>query len=495
MDLQKRKRGIAFLGEHTVKIVIAAICILFLVILAVKLYYMVKSDSDLEKAKKSMAVLEEQIVNLLGSKTFNTAPVVLFPPQNWLLKVFGYGNFYRRPSGDCAGSYACLCMCKEDTCDGLRVCKGFGKEVRIAIKDGYSIRMFRDVVELELIYAKDKYYETDKLLIRWLPERNPQSGCNNGEVRNANGVCECDSANGWTSFSNPWRSQEPPCQWDKSEDRKVLDKSLEVTEANKNDKGVCIHYYTVRYYSNLVKEPKMNLVYEELSRYPRSNGYIQKVDKLAMNSNLKYFDKSQVMARENCYKMQGTMSTYAIFYTSYDDGNTVYTGNTDDLGYCAKFPADSSAGEIIVEDGEMKREECIQIADAEKGYYEVSFFTEKMGAKMYVPIKPLKQEISLKYSSDFDAKIRGADLILEEVKSKCPDYEKYEVTFIKGALNSAGVYMGGKQSSSRLAFVKDACANEIKYLFDNKLIDKKYYASPGHAKEIGDNKNVCCYAY
>ncbi len=99
----KNKRGF-LLAEETLKIIIAVICIGFLVYFLVALYFNNKNSQDLDQAKSSLNHVDEAI-------TANLNQVEIYNPKGWVLLSWPYQNEAKLPKS-CSnlGWTACLCM-------------------------------------------------------------------------------------------------------------------------------------------------------------------------------------------------------------------------------------------------------------------------------------------------------------------------------------------------------------------------------------------------
>jgi hypothetical protein len=108
----KNKKGF-LLGEETLKIVIAVICLIFLVFLLAKLYYNYNKDEDLELAKASLEHLIDEIN--AGSESveiYNPSSSPYFP-GGWILISFPFEDSGWPKSCSNSGWKNCLCICNE----------------------------------------------------------------------------------------------------------------------------------------------------------------------------------------------------------------------------------------------------------------------------------------------------------------------------------------------------------------------------------------------
>jgi len=125
----KNKRGF-LLASETLKIVIAVICIGFLVYFLVSLYLTSKNSKDLEFAKESLNYLADEIKD---GKT----EIEIYNPKDWVISVWPHDttNYFlfietgvtKGLPKSCSniGWGNCICICKndhQDECDNNGVC-------------------------------------------------------------------------------------------------------------------------------------------------------------------------------------------------------------------------------------------------------------------------------------------------------------------------------------------------------------------------------------
>jgi hypothetical protein len=98
------------LGEETVKIVIAVICIVFLIALLVSIYFSATGNQqkvEAEKVMENVLVPEINKVNMGGE---TNADGILIPnPAGWYAFSFADGD--KKPN-TCSGQN-CICLCKD----------------------------------------------------------------------------------------------------------------------------------------------------------------------------------------------------------------------------------------------------------------------------------------------------------------------------------------------------------------------------------------------
>ncbi|MEK6757708.1 MAG: hypothetical protein AABX88_01135 [Nanoarchaeota archaeon] len=133
------KRGF-LLAEETLKIIVALICILFLVYLLVSLYFNNQDAKDLEWAKASL----EHLVNEINA---GATEVEIYNPEGgsftyWWLFIWPYGGDSIKPKFCSNLNWKkCMCICGIDSgitrqdaankCDELGVCLEFNSNLKI----------------------------------------------------------------------------------------------------------------------------------------------------------------------------------------------------------------------------------------------------------------------------------------------------------------------------------------------------------------------------
>jgi hypothetical protein len=104
----KNKQGF-LLGEETIKIIIAVICIGFLVYLLAAVYF---SFNNQESAKQAQASLKDVIVNEItrinNGGAYNTQGILIPNPPSWY--IFSFTGNDKKPNS-CTGSN-CICICE-----------------------------------------------------------------------------------------------------------------------------------------------------------------------------------------------------------------------------------------------------------------------------------------------------------------------------------------------------------------------------------------------
>jgi hypothetical protein len=135
------KKGF-FLAEETLKIIIAVICIGFLIFILGKMYYSYTLDKTVQEAKDSLARIEKEINSMKGNEE---REIVIYKPSPpgligaigkdyWVLVSFDMSvpDFCNEK-----GWNSCLCLCKnpfgipligkdlEEKCDEKDICVSF----------------------------------------------------------------------------------------------------------------------------------------------------------------------------------------------------------------------------------------------------------------------------------------------------------------------------------------------------------------------------------
>ena len=132
------RRGILF--SATLKIIIAVLCIVLLIFLAVKVYSLFRPDSELDKATISLNSIVEK-VNIVSNGESEYQRVIIFPPNQWFLRSY---NNYAAPENFCKFDKNCLCICEDDDCSGTNlICQDFNEfDIRVV---GFRINQELDI--------------------------------------------------------------------------------------------------------------------------------------------------------------------------------------------------------------------------------------------------------------------------------------------------------------------------------------------------------------
>ena len=131
------------LGEYTLKVIIAVICILFLFYLLFRLYSSYQDKKNLDMAEASLRELVEKINE---AKEKGNSEVILLNPEGWWVIAWPYKNENKKPN-QCLGNY-CICICdiglgrtsSLEKCNSRGICNDFNEKITtgdspIPIKD------------------------------------------------------------------------------------------------------------------------------------------------------------------------------------------------------------------------------------------------------------------------------------------------------------------------------------------------------------------------
>ncbi len=131
------RRGF-LLGEEVVKMVVAAICLGFLIYFLTSLYFTKLHDEKLQQARATL----ERVSEIIADKDVEEASIDMVNPSGWY--VFGFAGEGLKPN-NCLGK-DCLCICpkvlfrsQEKTCDRKGVCivvEGLNPFLPFKIKSG-----------------------------------------------------------------------------------------------------------------------------------------------------------------------------------------------------------------------------------------------------------------------------------------------------------------------------------------------------------------------
>jgi len=110
----KDKNGF-LLGEETLKIIIAVICILFLVYLLVALYFSVTGAQKTKEAAMSMNLISNEAKRIDANGLYNEQGILIPNPSDWY--IFSFTGNEKKPSS-CV-SENCVCICKNILIDNI----------------------------------------------------------------------------------------------------------------------------------------------------------------------------------------------------------------------------------------------------------------------------------------------------------------------------------------------------------------------------------------
>jgi len=133
--LLRDKKGFELLGENTVQLIIAVLCIVILIILGMALYeFFMGNSGDIKKAEYELKEMKASLRSITDDKTERNYIVTTI--QDWWLFSEEYGQL-------CGGSF-CLCVCKEKDCSGkIKACIATDKFVLIRGEDGREVRIIQ----------------------------------------------------------------------------------------------------------------------------------------------------------------------------------------------------------------------------------------------------------------------------------------------------------------------------------------------------------------
>lgn len=140
------KKGFDMTLKEILMFLLAAACIVFLIILATQVFNLFLTKNSVEQAKSSLST----IVNKLSSlKEGESLKFIYTAPLKWSLLNFSSWN---RPN-ECLGTY-CLCLCEKttvDSCNSMGTCISPSKPVLLAIQnqEASSIK-FDKISDLDL---------------------------------------------------------------------------------------------------------------------------------------------------------------------------------------------------------------------------------------------------------------------------------------------------------------------------------------------------------
>jgi hypothetical protein len=103
----KNKHGF-LLGEETVKIIIAVICIGFLVFLLTSLYFSLSGKQDSKYAEASLGLIANEVKRIDAGGEINPAGIQIPNPSGW--NIFSFVGEDKKPNLCSNGN--CVCICK-----------------------------------------------------------------------------------------------------------------------------------------------------------------------------------------------------------------------------------------------------------------------------------------------------------------------------------------------------------------------------------------------
>jgi len=130
----KNKKGF-LLGEYTLKVIIAIICIFLLVFLLFVLYNTFSGKSNDEQARANLKKLEEGINIVSSNQEFF---FIFTEPRGWIFKIF---SKEKGPSS-CL-SHQCICVCEKASWFSSQTKKCFNKNICLSVPENFE--MPRDI--------------------------------------------------------------------------------------------------------------------------------------------------------------------------------------------------------------------------------------------------------------------------------------------------------------------------------------------------------------
>jgi hypothetical protein len=153
----KNKKGF-LLGEETLKVVIAVICIAFLVYLLVAVYFSVTGNQKMKEAGASINnLISTEIERINNGGTSNTEGILIPNPSDWY--IFSFVGDDKKPNSCIEQN--CLCICEESFPDmfdwQLKRCDDKGICINVANLEKFErIKIDKAGVQLSIQKVNDK---------------------------------------------------------------------------------------------------------------------------------------------------------------------------------------------------------------------------------------------------------------------------------------------------------------------------------------------------
>jgi hypothetical protein len=96
------------LGEETLKIIIAVICIIFLVILVTSIYFSLSGSQDAKYAEASKALIFQEVVRVNSGGIYNPGGLLVPNPAGWY--IFSFIGSDKKPN--LCSEQNCICLCR-----------------------------------------------------------------------------------------------------------------------------------------------------------------------------------------------------------------------------------------------------------------------------------------------------------------------------------------------------------------------------------------------
>jgi len=163
----KNKRGF-MLGEYTLKIIIAVLCLLLLFYLLFSLY---SNSVDARNLQLAESTLEELVEKMEEARINGDAKMILLNPEKWIM--VSYSKEDKKPN-QCFGN--CICICTNPTyktkghtdislCNENGVCNDFEYlikkfEFSIIERSNYILKGASETNEIKINYENDGFIIT-----------------------------------------------------------------------------------------------------------------------------------------------------------------------------------------------------------------------------------------------------------------------------------------------------------------------------------------------
>lgn len=147
------KKGEGFLESEVVKIIIAVICISFLIYFAFLLY---QSSREKNENRQAKSTLEE--INMAVEKLNNSGQIdyLYLAPKGYYFRVADENNKLTQ----CTSTF-CICLCNEDDCSDLNVCQ---KTQKLFIMDGGMTWKKIETPNTYILTDEKEYYRIKEAL-------------------------------------------------------------------------------------------------------------------------------------------------------------------------------------------------------------------------------------------------------------------------------------------------------------------------------------------
>lgn len=157
--MKKINRKGDILASEVLKLVLAALCIIALVYLAVVMFGLLQAKTQTEQARGTLDELAAKS-NLLQSG--EQAETLIVAPKGWFIISFERASLVK----ECTSNF-CICMCDNAKCDSSVVCRGSDKFVLLRDVGGNEVRMLEKEAPFSVKYTKinEKVYPYSALFM------------------------------------------------------------------------------------------------------------------------------------------------------------------------------------------------------------------------------------------------------------------------------------------------------------------------------------------